>query len=69
MKKAWKIVGILVLVIIVLGAICVGVGLLTGGDSSRIYSVLDNRYNLKELYRVYAEYIAQWKLALVQAGL
>ena len=69
MRKAWKIVGILVLIVIILGAICVGVGLLTGGDTSRIYSVIDNKYNLKEIYNMYADYIAQWKIALAQAGM
>ena len=68
MKKGWKIVGILVLIVIILGALCVGVGLLTGGDTARIYSVLDSRYNLGELYRVYAQYIADWKQAFINAG-
>ena len=64
MKKGWKIVGILVLVIIILGAVCVGVGLLTGGDTTRIYSVLDNRFNLTELYKAYIQYFAEWEQIL-----
>ena len=51
MKKGWKIVGVVVLVIIVLGAICVGIGLLTGADGERIYNVLDQEYNITSFYQ------------------
>lgn len=48
MKKVWKAVGVLVLIMVVLGAILIGVGFVTGADSSRIYSVLDNQYLLTD---------------------
>ena len=55
MKKGWKIVVAIVLVAVLLGAVGIGVGLMTGADSVRIYSVLDNRYHIT----VYYEYAQQ----------
>lgn len=55
MSKIWKIVGIIVLVVIILGAICVGVGLMTNADYSRIYSVLDAEYHITDIYQVISE--------------
>lgn len=46
MKKGWRIVIIIVLVAITLGAISVGVGVLTGADFDRISAVLDDRYHI-----------------------
>lgn len=48
MKKVWKAVGVLALIMVILGAILIGVGFVTGADTSRIYSVLDNQYLLTE---------------------
>ena len=50
MKKAWRIVVVIVLVAVLLGAMGVGVGLMTGADGARIYSVLDNRYHITMYY-------------------
>lgn len=69
MKKGWKIVGILVLVVIILGAICVGAGLMTGAEFDRIYDVLDGRYGLTMLYKKSADYFTQVKDAFAAAGL
>lgn len=59
MKKGWRVIIIIVLVAILLGAVCLAVGLVTGGDPARIYDILDERYHLtmyldyvRELYRV-----------------
>ena len=49
MKNIWKTIGIIVLVVIILGAICVGVGLGTGADASRIYKIVDQQYIISEL--------------------
>lgn len=46
MKKAWRVVLIIVLVALVLGAVCAAVGLITGADLPRILSVLDDRYGI-----------------------
>lgn len=61
MKKAWKIVLIAVLTVIVLGAICTGVGVLTGANVNVIYSVLDERYHVA----MYWDYAKQVVAALV----
>ena len=58
MKKGWKIVIALVLVALLLGAVCVGVGFLTGADMARIYSVLDDRYSITAYYE-YAIQVAE----------
>ena len=64
MKKAWRIIILVVLVAVLLGAVCVGVGFLTGGDMSRIYTVLDNRYHLD----AYVQYFRQLYAAFLEAG-
>ncbi len=62
MKKGWRIVGVIVLVAVLLGAVAVGVGLMTGADSVRIYSVLDNRYHIT-MYYEYAQQVMDILLA------
>ena len=53
MKKGWKIILCIVMVAILLGAVSVGVGLMTGGDMPRILSVLNERYH-PTIYYEYA---------------
>lgn len=55
MKKAWKVILIIVLTTVVLGAICVGVGILTGANVDSIYAMLDERYYVG----MYWEYFKQ----------
>ncbi|MGI5976909.1 MAG: hypothetical protein ACOX68_04340 [Candidatus Limivicinus sp.] len=50
MKKAWQIVIAIVLIAALLGAVCLGVGLITGAEYDRIFTVLDERYSLKLYY-------------------
>ena len=50
------IVGI-VLVAVVLGGLCCGVGLLTGADSDRIILNLDEHYQLMTYINTYAAYV------------
>lgn len=50
MKKGWKIVMVIVMVALLLGAVAVGVGLITGADAERIYRVLDSRYQITTYY-------------------
>lgn len=68
MKKVWKIVVVVVLIALILGAVCVGVGILTGADTGRIVSVLDNRFNLTTLYEVYSQYAQELVAAFQAAG-
>lgn len=50
MKKGWRVVIVIVLICLLLGGVCIGVGLMTGADMERIYSVLDARYHITEYY-------------------
>ena len=58
MKSGWRVILIIVLIAALLGAVCVGVGLITGGEWDRIYSTLDGRYHL-ELYIEYAQQVIE----------
>ena len=46
MKNAWRVILIIVVVAIVFGGICLGVGIMTGAETDRIYTVLDKQLNL-----------------------
>ena len=41
MKKGWNIILVIVVICIAIGAVCAGVGVLTGADFDRIGSVLE----------------------------
>ena len=56
MKSGWRVILVIVLIAALLGAVCVGVGLVTGGDWPRIYSILDGRYHVT-LYLDYAQQV------------
>lgn len=58
MKKGWRIVIIIVLVALLLGAVSVGVGMMTGADSVRIFLILDDRYNITMYYN-YAQQVIE----------
>ena len=55
MKSGWKIILIVVVIAILLGAICIGVGAMTGADFSRIWATLDNRYHVNMYYQYFIE--------------
>ena len=46
MKKVWHVVIIIVLISILLGAVSIGVGFMTGAESERILDVMDAKCNL-----------------------
>ena len=50
MKRGWRVILTIVLIVAVLGVVFMGVGFITGADLSRIYSVFDDRYNLTLYY-------------------
>ena len=58
MKKGWKIVMAIFLIVVVIGIVGVGVGMLTGADYSRIYSVLDDQYHIDMWLNYFAEVAA-----------
>lgn len=49
MSKSWRIIVSVVLIAVLFGAVCAGVGVITGGEWSRIHASLDARYHL-DLY-------------------
>ena len=51
MKNGWRIILAIVLVTILFGGVCLGVGIMTGADMSRIYTVLDKQFNLTGMYQ------------------
>ena len=55
MSKSWRVISLVVLIAILLGAVFVGVGLVTGGEWDRIYTTLDARYHLD----MYVDYVGQ----------
>ena len=59
MKNAWRIIIMVVLVAILLGGVGIAVGMMTGADFTRIYSVLDERYNITLYYDYLPELISQ----------
>ena len=46
MSKSWRVIITVVLIVALAGAVCVGVGLITGGEWDRIHAALDMRYHL-----------------------
>lgn len=59
MKKGWKIIATIAMAAALLGAVCLGVGLITGADLENIFSLLDERYQLQANY----EYIREvWRI-------
>ena len=66
MSKGGRIVGSVVLVLILLGAISIGVGFMTGGDLADIYSTLNLRYNLSGYWEAYSQWAVTTFNNLVQ---
>ncbi len=56
MSRGWRVIGALVLVLVLLGAICIGVGFMTGGNVAGIYSNLNLRYNLVGHWEQYSQW-------------
>ena len=46
MKKGWRIILGIVLVAVIFGGLCCGVGVLTGADRERIIMNLDEHYQV-----------------------
>ncbi len=46
MSNSWRVISLVVLIAILLGAVCVGVGLVTGGEWDRIFSGIESRYSI-----------------------
>ena len=63
MSNSWRVISLIVLIAILFGAVCVGVGLVTGGEWDRIYSSLDARYHVD----MYIDYVGDVFTALKDA--
>jgi len=46
MKRVWKVVAMIIAIAIILGCVCLAVGVFTGAEYDRILSVLDARYHI-----------------------
>ena len=64
MNKAWRVILTIVLIAVIFATVCIGVGLLTGADVSRIYSVFDNRYNVRMYYEYVTVDLYNWFISL-----
>ncbi len=64
MSKAWRVVITVVLIAVIFAMVCIGVGLLTGADISRIYSVFDSRYDIEMYYNYVTVDLYNWFLGL-----
>ena len=72
MKKGWKVVLLIVLIAAVIGIVCIGVGLLTGAEVSRIKEILDNEYKLSAYFNWFIEsmkIIYAWFVDLIGNGI
>ena len=58
MRKAWKIILILALCILILGEIVLGVGLLSGGSPERVWNKLNEHYDFKAMVELWNDNVA-----------
>lgn len=58
MRKAWKIILILALCILILGEIVLGVGLLSGGSPERVWDKLNEHYDFKAIVELWNDQVA-----------
>ena len=50
MKKAWKVIMIIALVILILGEIVLGVGLLMQGSPQTVWDTASERFHFNDVY-------------------
>ena len=63
MKKGWKIIIVIFLIVVVIGGVSIGVGMLTGAEYTRIYSVLDDQYHIDMWINYFSEVAAALQAA------
>lgn len=61
MKKMWRVILTIVLVLILIGIIAVAVGFLTGADTARIYQTAENNNMIRQILAYY-----EWFVQVVQ---
>ena len=57
MAKAWKIISAVCIIAVLLGALCVLVGLITGGDTQRVLDIFNATYNIDGIKQAYEQVI------------
>lgn len=65
MKKGWKMVAIIVLAVVIIGAVLTSIGFVTGADTARIYYVLDDNYVMTEKIEWFKQVIQLYTQALL----
>ena len=63
MKKGWKIIMAIFLIVVFIGVVSIGVGMLTGAEYTRIYSVLDDQYHIDMWINYFSEVAAALQAA------
>ena len=58
MKKMWRVILSIVLILILIGIVAVAVGFLTGADTARIYQTAENNAMIKQLL-VYFDWLSE----------
>ena len=64
MIRGWKVVTAISFAAIVLGAVCIGVGILTGAEFDRVFTILDDRYQIVAYFNWLLEVVAALKAQL-----
>ena len=57
MAKAWKIISAVCIIAVLLGALCVLVGLITGGDTQRVLDIFNATSNIDGIKQAYEQAI------------
>lgn len=65
MSKSWRVIMVVMLIVILLGAVFIGVGLVTGGEWDRIYTTLDGRYHVDMWVKYFGQVYVVIRDALV----
>ena len=64
MIRGWKVVTAISFAAIMLGAVCIGVGILTGAEFDRVFTILDDRYQIVAYFNWVLEVVAALKAQL-----
>ncbi len=64
MIRGWKVVTAISFAAIMLGAVCIGVGILTGAEFDRVFTILDDRYQIVAYFNWLLEVVAALKAQL-----
>ena len=59
MKKGWRVIFGIVMVAVLFGVLCCGVGVLTGADFDRIVLNLDEHYHVMNYLNTWTAYAKQ----------